>query len=236
MEYLPIKDKSNNDLTYIIMNLMLAIIVIVGSILIIYTITKFTNTKFEHIDNVSPSGNLTISSSQQDVVSSTNSSAMSSSSTSIPINVVTDVMSESTISLSNDSLSREINPTLPTLPILSAGSLVASITQNTKSVYKKNDDITLPSSLSKPDGYIGRDYVCYRGKLCDQFFVSQRPGCMACQVDSRNNGSNKYAGTGTNVMTTCVYGSDADNMTNPNIWTKQMCINSCANMQDTIDK
>ena len=57
----------------------------------------------------------------------------------------------------------------------------------TKSVYTKGQDVILPASLTGgPFGYIGRDYVCYRGYANDSNFMASRGGCMACQVDLSN--------------------------------------------------
>ena len=102
------------------------------------------------------------------------------------------------------------------------------ITPMTKSIYSKGDEISLPSSLSGDMGYIGRDYVCYRGLANDNNFMARRNGCVACQVDLSDNINR----TGTNVIATCVYGSDKENKLNRLIWTRQMCNDQCASMPD----
>jgi hypothetical protein len=108
---------------------------------------------------------------------------------------------------------------------------VNPILPETKQTYKKYDEITLPSSLSPTTGgYIGRDYICFRNKLGDTSYVSKNSGCMACQVDNSGK-NNNYSNTQTNVVATCVYTTDPNN-TDPSVWTKQMCINSCAKLTD----
>ena len=105
------------------------------------------------------------------------------------------------------------------------------ILPETKQMYKKYDEITLPSSLSPTTGgYIGRDYVCFRDKLGDVSYVSKNSGCMACQVDNSGK-NNNYSNTHTSVVATCVYTTDPNN-TDPSVWTKQMCTNSCAKLTD----
>jgi hypothetical protein len=100
----------------------------------------------------------------------------------------------------------------------------------TKQIYKKYDEIVKPSSISGNTGYIGRDYVCFRDKLGDQQFVSKRNGCMACQVDNRLD-SDKYVGTNTNVISSCVY-TETDDHTDPAVWTYKMCKSECAKAKD----
>lgn len=97
----------------------------------------------------------------------------------------------------------------------------------TKNTYNKFDEIDLPSSVDLPNGYIGRDYICFRNKIGDQNFVNKRSGCMACQVDSRQNGNKNYQGTNTNVIATCVYSNHTD-PNDPDLWTKKMCIDFCS--------
>jgi hypothetical protein len=99
----------------------------------------------------------------------------------------------------------------------------------TKQIYSKYEEINLPSSIGGNNGYIGRDYVCYRKKIGDQSFVSKRTGCMACQV---GDNTDKYDDTGTNVISTCVYSDNVDD-NDPDVWTKQMCINKCAKIENT---
>ena len=100
----------------------------------------------------------------------------------------------------------------------------------TQQIYNKYDEITKPSSNGKPNGYIGRDFVCFRGKDGDHTFMSKRTGCMACQVDSRQN-SEKYEGTQTNVISTCVYSDDLD-PNDQSVWTKDMCRSKCEKIKD----
>jgi hypothetical protein len=95
---------------------------------------------------------------------------------------------------------------------------------NTKQIYKKYDEITLPSSVDGKSGYIGRDYICYKNKANNIDFMSSRPNCMVCQTDPTNN---NYGNTNTNIISTCVY---SDNIKNnePMVWNKNMCINKCS--------
>ena len=102
----------------------------------------------------------------------------------------------------------------------------------TKQQYNKGDEIILPSSISHPVGYIGRDQVCFRGKLGNIAYMKQRPGCMACLVDNRSEKERKtYDGTNTNVIASCTY-SDEASPNDPTIWTKQKCIIECAKIPD----
>lgn len=100
-------------------------------------------------------------------------------------------------------------------------------TPRTRQIYKKGDEIVLPSSLSGP--YIGRDQICFRTKLGDTDFMGARSGCMACQVDTRAN-HKTYDNTKTNVMSTCVYGSSGT----PNVFTKEQCVKQCSTVKDLV--
>jgi len=103
---------------------------------------------------------------------------------------------------------------------------------STKQQYNKGDEITLPSSISSPLGYIGRDQVCFRGKLGDIGYMKQRPGCMACMVDNRPEKERKtYDGTNTNIVASCAY-SNEDVPNDPTVWTKQKCIIQCNKIPD----
>ncbi len=99
------------------------------------------------------------------------------------------------------------------------------------STYKKYQKITNPSSIGDPAGYIGRDYVCYRNKVGDIDFVKKRFGCMACQVDNDNTKKHNYDGTGTNVISTCVYADKAD--LEHGIWDEKMCKEQCEKLKDS---
>ena len=104
------------------------------------------------------------------------------------------------------------------------------ISRETRTVYSKYDEILLPSSVSgMPDGYIGRDYICYRGRAEDRNFMAKRGGCMACQINKNNSKDNI---TKTNIFTTCVYGTDEDHAKDPTVNTKQMCLNKCKDLED----
>ena len=101
----------------------------------------------------------------------------------------------------------------------------SSVTE--KEIYKKNEEINLPSKSKDSN------YICYRNKLNDDDFTSKRSGCMACQVDSRIDGE-FYSNTGTNVISTCVYSDELD-PNDPSVWTKQQCIDTCAELKDIKD-
>lgn len=103
-------------------------------------------------------------------------------------------------------------------------------TAPTQQIYKKYDEITKPANISGPLGYIGRDFVCFREKSGDQAYINKRSGCMACQVDNRQN-PQKYGQTQTNVISTCVY-SDSIDPNDPSVWTKEKCISGCQKLQD----
>lgn len=99
----------------------------------------------------------------------------------------------------------------------------------TKQIYEKGDEVTLPSSLSQPDGYISRDMVCFRNKLGNIDYMKKRAGCMACQVDSRAD-KKMYNGTNTNIISSCVYSKDKPD--DPSVWTKDQCVAMCAKVKD----
>jgi hypothetical protein len=100
----------------------------------------------------------------------------------------------------------------------------------TKQYYLKGEEITLPSSVSQPTGYIGRDNVCFRSKLGDIPFMNKREKCMACQVDNRTKWQT-YDGTNTNIISTCLY-SDNPNEHDPSLWTKAHCQAECNKLQN----
>ena len=105
-----------------------------------------------------------------------------------------------------------------------------TVTPLTKQYYLKGEEITLPSSVSQPTGYIGRDNVCFRSKLGDIPFMNKREKCMACQVDNRTKWQT-YDGTNTNIISTCLY-SDNPNEHDPSLWTKAHCQAECNKLQN----
>lgn len=127
---------------------------------------------------------------------------------------------------------QEYKPSLPCKeckPPLPCQECQINSTDSPQQIYKKYDEIIKPSS-TKPNSYIGRDYVCFREKLGDQTFMSKRTGCMACQVDSRKI-PEKYGGTETNVIASCVYNENTD-PNDKSVWTKNMCLSECAKLKD----
>ena len=96
-----------------------------------------------------------------------------------------------------------------------------------QTTYNKYDEITKPSSVSQPYGYIGRDFVCFRNKMKDHNFMKKRSGCMACQVDQSENKHHNYHGTNTNVIATCVY-ADQKDPNDPDVWTYEECKQRCS--------
>jgi len=114
-------------------------------------------------------------------------------------------------------------------------SINSSIIKNldippTKQIYSKYDEITLPSSIDLPNGYIGRDYVCFRSKIGNNDFVRKRNSCMACQVDKKTNNS-VYDNTNTNIISSCVYSTE-ENSNDASVWTHKQCQDKCSTMED----
>jgi len=101
----------------------------------------------------------------------------------------------------------------------------------TKRVYKKLEDVVLPSISSK-DGYISPYVVCYRGKSGDRSFTQKRSGCLACQVDLRKNGNKDYDGTKTNISAVCPY----THYDVTGVLTKNDCVTKCKKIQDLTDE
>jgi len=104
-------------------------------------------------------------------------------------------------------------------------------TSATKQIYNKYDEIILPSSIGGASGYVGRDYVCFRNKIGDQPYVSKRTGCMACQIDTTGGGTKTYAGTNTNIISTCSY-ADKSDPSDLSLWTKDVCMVQCGKIPD----
>lgn len=100
-----------------------------------------------------------------------------------------------------------------------------------KQFYKKGEDIYMPASLDGKLGYVGRDYICYRHLMNDQSYISKRGGCMACVVDKTKDGKNEVF-AGTNVLSTCVFGSDSDALLDDSIWSRKKCEASCEAIPD----
>ena len=99
-----------------------------------------------------------------------------------------------------------------------------------KTIYKKYEDINKPSSYdSETGGYISEHDVCFLHKSGERDYTSKRPKCMACQVDSSNNGKTKHNNTNTNIIKSCPYSFDGSNNTN----TKDKCIEICGKYKDS---
>ena len=99
-----------------------------------------------------------------------------------------------------------------------------------KQFYKKGENVYLPASLGGKLGYVGRDYLCYRHKVNDQDYIAKRGGCMVCNVDLTNANTNGFAGT--NIINTCVFGSDDDALLDSKILSRKKCETICDAHQD----
>lgn len=102
--------------------------------------------------------------------------------------------------------------------------VLKQLENNTKQIYKKGDEVYLPSSITGEFGYIGRDRICFKNKIGDQEYVSKRSGCMVCDIDSTNNINNI---TGTNILSTCVYGTDSEEIANGTLLSRIGCELKC---------
>jgi len=223
------------DIKKVSVNFIWIVLVIVVGLVVIYSVFVYFTGKNEYLSSILSSesvnipGDLNISGSQTSSITTNMPDLMSSQTNTLDIlgsDVRQSLTSEhNTISSEAPTIfSQTISSNLPNQTIT-----VSNLPQ-TKQIYDKYDSIVLPSSLSNP--YIGRDYVCYRQMIGNQQFVSNRPHCMACQVDKRIN-SQKYAGTNTNIISTCSYTDDSlVNPTDPSIWTKSKCMIACSEMQD----
>jgi len=268
---------TETNIQSLVMNLLLAVIIIVGLFLILRTISNFFNNKLEfaenveppissvqdvninsvvqqteqkidmvatvqqgNVDSISPPSSSSNESTQNGSEGSTGSVNLSANASSAISGMTPGATDATKLSVSasipvDQSNSPVVANVISNVPITVSGPPVPQefpISRETKASYNKYDIISLPASIDGPDGYIGRDYVCYRGRASDKLFMSKRGNCMACQVDKRNDGKNKNIQTQTNVITTCVYGSDDDHKADSTVWTKQMCIDACKKLQD----
>lgn len=226
------KSKDNTQYSELLYNLMITIGIILlmclGSYAIysfIYPQTPTTSTSKQETQN-----NQTIQEIQN------TSSEIQTEISSQPISSQSDSDSESDSTYKVSPVAEQINSypigdTINNAIAVVQECVQSAPVQTTKQIYTKLDEITLPSSISaSTGGYIGRDFVCFRGKMGDASYVSKNNGCMACQVD-KSGKNNNYGKTQTNVISTCVYTDDPKN-TDPSIWTKQMCEASCGKIQD----
>ena len=102
----------------------------------------------------------------------------------------------------------------------------------TKNIYKKYEEILLPSSLKQSTGgYIPAHFVRYREKSNNINYIKKRPHCMACQVDNRQNKNSNYDNTMTNISVTCPYSDENIK----GVFTKEDCIQRCSEINDLED-
>jgi hypothetical protein len=102
----------------------------------------------------------------------------------------------------------------------------------TKNIYKKYEEIILPSSLKQSTGgYIPAHFVRYREKSNNINYIKKRPHCMACQVDNRQNKNSNYDNTMTNISVTCPYSDENIK----GVFTKEDCIQRCSEINDLED-
>jgi hypothetical protein len=217
IKYIPIDkiseaaSENNITITGLFVKTVIIVIIILGFVLISYLIlSKLTGKKVENMEVTAPP-HITE-----------------------PLNVQVDQTSNSLTSVSESS------PTLPVeTPSTEVSSSIPTISSSVemqtpeelykvKTTYTKLQEITDPSSLDGPKGYISRDNICYRYRAKDDTYVKKRFGCIACQVDNRTNIVHDYDGTNTNVAATCVYAKNED-PTDHSIWTREKCVNVCSN-------
>jgi hypothetical protein len=218
------KSKDNNQYSELLYNLVITIGIVLLLCLGSYAVYSI----------VYPQSSISTIKSEQNTQEVPQESVQETSSV-MPSNSSQDTHSESSYKVS--PVSEQVNsypignPSTPSIAVVQECVQSAPIQPATKQQYNKLDEITLPSSISNSTGgYIGRDFVCFRSKLGNEAYVSKNTGCMACQVD-KSGKNNNYGGTLTNVISTCVYTDDPNN-TDPNIWSKQMCISACEKLKD----
>ena len=178
---------SNSDENYMLLtNLALAVIVIVGFVIIMYIITKFSNNDLEFVD--------------------------------------------SDTSVDNTNTVSTVTTTHTCLPCLQLPQQECPIIENNagewkmdkvKTIYKQGEPIYYPASLGS-DGYMSRDYICYKDKANDINYISKRPGCMACLVDAEDKIDPV---TKTNIKAVCLHGPDL--IINNKLWNENTCITEC---------
>lgn len=252
---------NNTTITGLFVKTVIIIIIILGFVLISYLIlSKFTGRKVEkmevetsstvtvpqhingsldlHIDQTDKSTivNGSITSINQTPIANTPTTPVSDS----PTTPITPTTPATLIAQSDASTSAQVvtNATGTTPPVSAVVSAPVKETPEqiygVKTTYSKLQEITNPSSLDGQKGYISRDKVCYRYKAKDDAFVKKRFGCIACQVDNRQNIAHNYHGTNTNVVATCVYAKNED-PSDYSIWTREKCISTCSNNPDLKD-
>jgi len=229
-----LNNSSASNMWELIKNLVMVIVVIVALLLISYFISKLLQKNFEFADNLDlgkkdvpvSNGNSTTVQPMADpiIIHPTQPTAQ-------PIVVQPTAQHAAAQQMAQQVTQPVVQPDqkqeekLPVHDI--TGTCYVPIT-----TYKKYQQITNPSSISEPDGYIGRDKVCYRNKIGDSDFVKRRFGCMACQVDNDTTKKHNYDGTRTNVISTCVYSDKAD--LENGIWDENMCREQCGKLKDSM--
>jgi hypothetical protein len=206
MEMQNLDNSPASDIWGIVKNLVIVIVVIVALLLISYFISRLLQKNFEFADNLDLGKKDIQGDLKFDSIQSTNTTAKLEMSPSVP-------------------------PAVP-VPVPTPVHDITGTCYVPVTTYEKYQKITNPASVSEPAGYIGRDQVCYRNKIGDFDFVKRRFGCMACQVDRDKNKKHNYDGTGTNVISTCVYADNAD--LEHGIWDEKMCKDQCEKLKDSM--
>ncbi len=207
------KNLNENSAIGLTSNLIISIVIIIVFFVILILVFKlfnYTSSKFSQ-------NNIKIHTEDQSLLNNNN----------IMIPIIT--MEESNTNIVPAEQYSNSNSIIMSSPLTEENNKQIFMGEKTKQTYKKFEEITLPSSISYPNGYIGRDYICYRKKIGDQDFVSKRGGCMACQINNKD--IDKTGNTHTNVVSSCVY-SDKLDPNDMSIWTKEMCIDQCTKMPD----
>ena len=76
------------------------------------------------------------------------------------------------------------------------------------------------------NSFLASVYKVYTSAPTDKNFDSTN------ELVPKYNGNNKFGKSKTNVITTCVYGSEEIRKKDGTVWTKQMCNDMCSGMQD----
>jgi hypothetical protein len=223
-EVIDVSDKSN--VIYFSEKIALIAFVILGLIAILYILNKLIRGIVGNTSERFSKDDLIIAASQMVSAETNSDSAVISSVITTPPPVAT--MQET---LSTTVPAAAGSPTgLPASESVNISQVpdCKPVDYQTKQKYNKYEEILLPSSLTP---YISRDFVAYRENN-NKDYISKRPGCMACQVDTSDKWQEKnYDNTMTNIIATCAYSMDPNNK-DSNIWDKERCKSECAKLKD----
>lgn len=216
---LNIKDSEGVSLP---ISLLTGVLFIAGLFLIFYLISKLSKNEFEFASNVAPEGTKEENTAKEKSNTISTNNNGSSEEAKLPI-VCPSVCQETKIyqEIKPCQECKQCNEPVP-CPACPEWRL-----NKIKTIYKPYEEVYYPSSIDD-NNYISRDYICYRDKIKDQDFVSKRKGCMACVIDPTNK-INKV--TGSNILSTCIYGSDANALVDSTIFSKQKCLVTCEEVQ-----